>query len=94
MKPYTFHATPNPNSLKITSNDGTPFTDGDMVSFNAPEEAANHPLGKRFFAVPGVANVFILPQFVTLTKHPAADWEEMMPSVEDVLAKLTKDTES
>lgn len=53
-----------------------------MESFNTPAEADHHPLGRRLFSLPGVANVFILPQFVTITKHPAEDWDVLMPKIE------------
>lgn len=83
MRRFETHPTPNPNSLKITTEAG-PFTEGGMLSFSSPEEAAEHPLG-RLLSVPGVANVFALPQFVTVTKHPAASWDDLLPGIEGAL---------
>lgn len=82
----SFHTepTPNPNSLKITTDDG-PFIDGGLVSVASAEEAAQHPLGERLFAIDGVANVLILPQFVTISKASDADWNAVLPDVERVL---------
>lgn len=77
--------TPNPDSLKFTLSDGQ-FIESGMETFNAPEEADDHPLGRRLFSLSGVANVFILPQFVTITKHPAADWDLLVPKVEHAMA--------
>jgi hypothetical protein len=76
--------TPNPNSLKIAT-DRVPFIESGMESFGAAEEAADHPLGSRLFALSGVANVFILPQFLTVTKQPAADWNVLLPQLESTL---------
>ncbi len=73
--------TPNPDSFKFTLNKGH-FIESGMESFNTPEEADAHPLGSRLFSLPGVANVFILPQFVTITKHPAEDWDLLVPKIE------------
>lgn len=56
-----------------------------MESFDTPEEAEGHSLGRRIFAVPGVANVFILPQFLTITKHPAEDWDVLIPKIEGAI---------
>lgn len=56
-----------------------------MESFNSAQEAEAHGLGRRLFAVAGVANVFIVPQFVTVTKHPDADWNRVLPPVEAAL---------
>lgn len=78
------HPTPNPNSLKITTDVG-PFIESGMESFSSPEEAESSPLGKRLFSVPGVANVFILPDFLTISKQPAADWDLVLPMIERVL---------
>jgi hypothetical protein len=84
MSEYRFQPTPNPNSIKIT-HAGAPFLEGGMESFGSADQAAGHALGRRLFAVPGVANVFALPQFVTVTKDPAADWDDILPAVEAAL---------
>lgn len=78
------HPTPNPNSLKITTDAG-PFIETGMESFSSPEEAAGSPLGRRLFSLPGVANVFILPAFLTISKQPAADWDILLPKIEGIL---------
>lgn len=84
MPSFQAHATPNPNSIKIVT-DGPSFISEGMESFNSAHEAEGHALGESLFAVPGVANVFILPQFVTVTKDPAAGWDAVMPEVEAAL---------
>lgn len=78
-------ATPNPDSLKLTLSTGR-FIETGMESFSTPEEAERHPLGRRLFALAGVSNVFILPQFVTVTKHPAADWDLLVPKIEQAMS--------
>ena len=85
MPRFNSEPTPNPNSLKITTDRGA-FIDGGLESFASPEEAAHHPLGRRIFAVPGVANVFVLPQFLTVTKTPAANWNDLLPKIEGALS--------
>ncbi len=84
MPAFETHPTPNPNSVKITT-DAESFIESGMAAFNSAQEAAGHPLGERLFAVPGVANVFVLPQFVTVTRHPAATWDALLPAVEEAL---------
>ena len=78
------HPTPNPNSLKIT-RDGAPFIEAGLESFASAAEAAGHPLGEPLFAIDGVANVFILPDFLTITKAPSARWDDILPSAKAVL---------
>lgn len=84
MVTIDFEPTPNPNSLKFTAG-GLAFISSGMESFNSPEQAAGHPLGEPLFQIPGVANVFALPHFLTVTKQPDADWNEIIPQVEQVL---------
>ncbi|NNE71745.1 MAG: scaffolding protein, partial [Rhodothermales bacterium] len=80
MGSITTHPTPNPNSLKITRT-GDPFISGGMESFGSAAEAAGHPIGEPLFAIPGVINVFILPDFVTVTKDPGVSWDGVLSEV-------------
>lgn len=91
MPAFTTHATPNPNSLKFTADDDTPFIEDGMESFGTAQEAADHALGHRLFAVPGVENVFIMPEFVTVTKHPASDWNVIEPQLQQALSEYFED---
>ncbi len=76
--------TPNPNSIKITSDAGA-FIEGGLVSIASAEEADVHPLGRLLYAVEGVANVLILPQFVTISKVDEANWGDVLPAVKEIL---------
>ena len=79
-------STPNPNSLKFTTDD-EPFLQNGVAAFTSAEEAEDHPLAKRLFAVSGVEDVFITPEFVTVSKAPHVDWSAVTPDVEDILAE-------
>ncbi len=80
------HPTPNPNSVKFTSESG-PFIEQGMEAFASSEEAAGHPLGAALFDHKGVINVFILPDFLTVTKDDSVDWDELYPAVEGTIRK-------
>lgn len=84
MPPFTVQPTPNPNSLKFTTTAG-PFIEQGMGAFDSAAEADGDPLGAPLFAVPGVINVLVLPPFVTVTKRPDADWNDVLPRVEQIL---------
>ena len=77
--------TPNPNSLKFTTDAG-PFLDGGMAAYTSAAEAEEDPLARALFAISGVADVFVTPQFVTVSKAPGADWAAVKPDVEAVLS--------
>jgi hypothetical protein len=86
MAQIDIEPTPNPNSLKITAA-GHSFIPNGMATFSSATEAADHPLGARLFAVEGIANVFILPQFLTVTKQGGADWDDIFPDIERTVAE-------
>ena len=85
MPRFDAEPTPNPNSLKITTNAGA-FTEGGMESFASADEARDHPLARQLFSIPGVVNVFILPQFLTVTKTPESNWNAILPAIKANLA--------
>lgn len=85
MSLFEVSQTPNPDSLKFSSTTAPILDVGGMESFNSAAEAAGHPLGRALFAIDGVANVFILPAFLTVTKRPDADWDALLPLIQDVL---------
>jgi hypothetical protein len=84
MPAFDVEPTPNPNSLKITTDAG-PFLDEGLASFGSADEAEGHPLGERLFAIAGVENVLIMPEFVTVTKGAGTEWDLLMPKVKSVL---------
>ena len=64
--------TPNPNSLKITVS--VPVS-AKPVTFASAAAATADPLAKKLFDVPGVKSVFMISNFVTVTKDPATEWD-------------------
>jgi len=84
MASFSLHPTPNPNSLKFAATDG-PFIPSGMGAYASAAEAEADPLAAALFTVEGVANVLVLPAFVTVTKRPDADWNRMLPAIEDAL---------
>lgn len=76
--------TPNPNSLKFEVSGATVLDEG-LLAFHSAQEAADHELGSSLFALRGVHSLLIVPGFVTVTKHPAADWDLLSEGVERVL---------
>ncbi|MDR7521327.1 MAG: NifU N-terminal domain-containing protein [Armatimonadota bacterium] len=72
--------TPNVNALKFVVN--RRLTEGRSQTYRSAEEADRHPLAAGLFAIPGVVQVFLLNDFVTVTRDPQAAWEEIVPSAE------------
>lgn len=80
-----FQQTPNPNALKCVLN--RPVGGGRRSYFNA-EEARDDALAAALFAIPGVTNVLIQGDWVTVGKSPGADWKSIQPSIERVLREV------
>lgn len=76
--------TPNPNSLKFTTDDG-PFLQDGVAAYSSEEEAKNNLLAQQLFAIAGVEDVFITPEFVTVSKAETVEWSSVKPDVEAIL---------
>lgn len=79
MPLITPEATPNPNAIKFTLD--RPSVEGRAVTFREGSDPAASPLGARIFALDGVTNVFMVSDFVSVTKEDSADWQELVPLV-------------
>jgi len=75
----TPEGTPNPNAVKFSLD--RLATDKRSETFRAGSDPADSPLGARIFALDGVTNVFLTANFVSVTKEPDVDWDELLPAV-------------
>nr|BCX01256.1 MAG: hypothetical protein KatS3mg041_1302 [Bacteroidota bacterium] len=80
-----FSPTPNPNSVKITAD--RPFIESGSLSFTSPDKAVGHPLAEPIFALGGIYSVFIMPQFLTVTKMPQEDWDRLLPAIREIVVR-------
>lgn len=78
--PVRIEATPNPNALKFTVGQDV----GGPKTF-VPGDTAGDPLAERLLALPGVTSMFMTADFVTLTKAPDADWEQIALEAQEIL---------
>jgi hypothetical protein len=80
-----FSPTPNPNAGKFSI--GRPAVPGGgSRSYFSAEQAAGDSRAAALFALDGVVSVFMVADFVTVTKAPDAEWDELVPQVQRVLA--------
>jgi hypothetical protein len=76
-------ATPNPNSIKVTLDQKV--VEQGSLNFDSADEAAAHPLARSLFAIHGVKSVFMLGNFITVTKETSADWKALSPEIEETI---------
>ncbi len=79
----TAEITPNPNTLKFVLN--RPLLSFGSRNYLKKEEVTDSPLAASLFEVGQVASVMIGTDFVTMTKTPEADWQEVGPHVVQAL---------
>ena len=72
-------STPNPATLKFLP--GQSVMPAGTADFPSAEAAQTSPLAKRLFGVEGVSGVFFGPDFVTVTKGEAVDWNHIKPAI-------------
>jgi len=71
----TPEGTPNPNAIKFTLD--RPSTEGKAQTVREGTDPSESPLGSRLFALDGVTNVFLVSNFVSVTKDDATDWNAL-----------------
>jgi hypothetical protein len=76
-----FHSTPNPNAGKFVVDRQVVPTGGSRSYFD-PDEAKGDPVGVALMALDGVRSVFMVDDFITVTKTPATAWDDLGPKVE------------
>lgn len=58
------------------------------ITFDSAEAAAGNAVAARLLAEPGVRSVFMVADFVTVTKDLGADWAELAPRVQKALREV------
>ncbi len=69
-------ATPNPETMKFVAN--RMILPNDSADFQTRESALRSPLATALFEKPYVNAVFIMNNFVTVTKLSTSDWSDIM----------------
>jgi hypothetical protein len=74
--------TPNPNALKFVLD--REVSQQPLSFFNA-DAAQNYPLARRLFEIPGVTNLLLLGDFITINKSPDGAWDDIKDQARAVL---------
>ena len=76
-------STPNPDATKYDLDTTLPAT----INFKSAEAAAGNPFAAAVFETPGVASIFGVKGFVTVTRVPGTDWATIHAAVEKAAAE-------
>lgn len=82
-KQITIYAesTPNPNSMKFVMN--CMILPNESVDFRNQSETGNSPMAEELFKFPYVSGVFIMNNFVSITKTENVEWIEITTELRD-----------
>ena len=75
--------TPNPDALKFTLDVTLPA----MLNLSSADQATT-AFERQIMAVPGVANLFGVNDFVTITRVPGTEWEPIIDAVHRAVKEL------
>ncbi len=78
MATATPQPSPNPNALRFQLD----TTLGSTLSYANAGAAEADPFAKQVFAAPGVASIFGVNDFVTVTRTAGADWDPIIAAVQ------------
>lgn len=81
--------TPNPETMKFVAN--KLLYPGKSIDFPDEASATPSPLATELFTFPFIRGVFIASNFVTLTKTPETQWEEVIPTVREFLKQYLEE---
>lgn len=74
--------TPNPEALRFALDVTLPAG----ITATSAEEAAGHPFTQAVFETGNVAQIFGMNDFVTVTRKPGADWDQIVTAVQEAAA--------
>jgi hypothetical protein len=75
--------TPNENAMKFTL-DG-PSTAGGAKTYSSAAAAAENPVAAAIWRLGGIRSVFMVADFVTVTKTAEADWDTLAAQVQSAI---------
>ena len=83
MATATPEPSPNPNALRFQLD----TTLSETLSLNGADEAEDDEFGAKVFAAGGVASIFGVNDFVTVTRSPGAEWDPIVAAVQEAAAE-------
>jgi Fe-S cluster biogenesis protein NfuA len=81
--------TPNPETMKFVAN--KLLYPGKSIDFPDVESAKPSPLAVELFGFPFIKAVFIASNFVTLTKNPETDWNDVTATIRQFLKEYLEE---
>jgi NFU1 iron-sulfur cluster scaffold homolog, mitochondrial len=81
--------TPNPETMKFVAN--KLLYPGKSIDFPDIESAKPSPLAVELFGFPFIRAVFIASNFITLSKTPDTEWQDVIPTIREFLKEYLEE---
>jgi NFU1 iron-sulfur cluster scaffold homolog, mitochondrial len=81
--------TPNPATMKFVLN--KMLLPNRIAEFGDIAAATKSPLATELFGFPYVKSVFIMNNFVTITKQSDVEWEDVIPTLKEFVRKYVQE---
>ncbi len=86
---YT-ESNPNPNSLKFVANSML-INEGIVKDYANVQSTTDSPLAKKLFDFPFVKRVFIMNNFITITKEEEISWSDIKMELSDFIKQYIEE---
>ena len=86
LKVIRTRTTPNDDALQFVLN--AVILDTGNRSYAARDEAAGDAMAEALFDINGVDNVYVMQNFVTVTKYPEVDWAKIKDPIWQAIDRL------
>ena len=83
-------ANPNPNSLKFVT-DRMLLQNNEIKDYPNPKSAIESPIALALFEFKYIERVFIMSNFITITKNDLVDWEEVKLELRNFIKKFIEE---
>ena len=83
-----FQDTPNPNAVKCLLDRPIRDPGRGPGSYRTAQAAADDPVAVALFSIPGVTNLLINADWLTVSKEPGVPWKTIQSEVRRVLGEL------
>lgn len=92
MRIISIEPTPSPNVMKLNMDETLPAG----VSYNFPKEKADEAPSyiRQLLAIDGVTSVFQVSDFLSLERHPKADWPAVLAEARKILGEAEGKSEA
>lgn len=84
-------ATPNPESMKFVIS--KMILPNDSVDFRDASKVQNSPMAAKLFEYPFVKGVFIMNNFISITKQADREWFDLIPELKEFVKNYVESGE-